>query len=83
MIPVGVLGGRLSWVGRSSEPFAPHTKKGLEGERGQDTESEHTEDERLLKMSVEWYSLLPDWRGRESEGRLQYDSNIRSVKNGA
>lgn len=81
--PSGVLGRRLSWVGRSSGLFAPHTKEGPEGERGQDTESEHTEDERLWKMFVEWYSLLPDWRGRETEGRIQYNSNIRLVKNGA
>ena len=36
--PSGVLGRRLSWVGRNSELFAPHTKEGLEGKRGQDTE---------------------------------------------
>ena len=70
--PTAVLGRRLSWVGRSSGLFAPHTKEGPEREQGQDTEGEHTEDERLWKMFVEWYSLLPDWRGREIEGRIQY-----------
>lgn len=76
----GVLGRGFGCVERKEGLPTPGSKEGLEGERSQDLQCAQRIPGALKDASETAGLAAQVERRRESEGRLKYDANIKSVK---